>query len=45
MSSWWSALNPFVTVYAEEAHDEEEKDSAEGGEEGRTLVQLHFLDN
>jgi hypothetical protein len=30
MSSWWSALNPFVEVRAEEAHEEEdEKDSKE----------------
>lgn len=32
MSSWWSALNPFAAVYAEEVH-EDEKDK-EGSEEG-----------
>jgi len=33
MSSWWSVLNPFVEVHAEEAHDDgdEEKDSEETG--------------
>jgi len=33
MSSWWSALNPFVEVRAEEeAHDEEdEKEEPEAG--------------
>ena len=34
MSSWWSALNPFVVVNAETPHDEEEvKDSEAGNDE------------
>lgn len=35
MSSWWSALNPFVELRAEEAHDEKEKEdeSEEGGDD------------
>jgi hypothetical protein len=36
MSSWWSSLNPFVEVHAEEAADEgvEENDSEEKEEGG-----------
>jgi hypothetical protein len=40
MSSWWSALNPFVQVHAEEAK-EEEKDS-EDSEDKSTPRQLQL---
>jgi hypothetical protein len=31
MSSWWSALNPFVEVKAEEAQDDKEEEEAKDG--------------
>lgn len=43
MSSWWSALNPFVEVKAEEATDEkEEEEPKEEGDDGNQLTSIEY---
>jgi hypothetical protein len=37
MSSWWSSLNPFAGVNAEEAQDDDKDKKDEGEEKSTTL--------
>ena len=38
MASWWSSLNPFVEVYAEEQQEEDKTEESEEGEaEGMSI--------
>jgi len=43
MSSWWSALNPFVEVQAEEPHGEEDEKDSEGGNDESTYPILYLI--
>ena len=47
MSSWWSALNPFAEVQAEEAKDDDKKDDKEEEEStnpNSPLISLNSID-